>query len=85
MFIGNFGQPHGQLTFSMRDRVWKYNVNLLQSSTFTQSDVVRKKVKRNKAIHHFVSKKTYDPHVPVLVFSSRTQSELLLKIKFRQW
>lgn len=47
------------MTFGIKKRVWKYDVNLLQSSTFTESDILKKEVKRNKAIHDFITKRTY--------------------------
>lgn len=52
------------MTFTMKKRIWKFNVNLLQSSTFTHSDVMKKEVKRNKAIHHLITKKICDPNTP---------------------
>lgn len=40
------------MTFSVRQRYSKYDVNLLLSSALTQRDIVNNEVKRNKTIHH---------------------------------
>lgn len=74
------------MTFSTKERIWKYNVNLLQSSAFTQSDILKKEVKRNKTIHHFVIKRTYDLNVLSYYYILTGFNErILLKIKFKKW
>lgn len=58
------------MTFSMKKRIWKFNVNLLQSSTFTHSEVMKKEVKGDKAIRHLITKKICDPNTPFYCYIS---------------
>lgn len=74
------------MTFSIKERVWKYDINLLQFSAFTQSDIQKKEVKRNKPIHHFITEGTNDLNVTLYCYIMPEFSDrMLLKIKFKKY
>ena len=59
---------------------------LLQFLAFTQSDIQKKEVKRNKPIHHFITEGTDDLNVPLYCnIMPEFCERMVLKIKFKKY